>query len=251
MFNVVGNTTDVNIQDQTSPSVIVKMSNIASETVTTALNAIDDTVITVADATGIVIGQYLTMYSVNDNRVYFGTVTNVATLDITLDTPLDFAFPIGTSVTTGISNMAVNGSVTTQIFGVRNTDVSIPLIVDITRIIFTCEATSAVDLSLFGNLASLAKGIVLRKVNGENRNIFNAKNNKELANLMYDFQIYAATNPSQGEDGFVGRLTFAGQNKVGVAIRLGPGEDLQMLVQDNLSTLTSFTALIEGHEVVD
>ena len=89
----------------------------------------------------------------------------------------------------------------------------------------------------------------MRKVDGEQRNIFNAKTNGELANLMYDFDIEAATNPQQGQDGFTGRMTFGGQSKMGVVIRLGQGEDLQMLIQDNLSSLEILEIICEGHIV--
>lgn len=66
---------------------------------------------------------------------------------------------------------------------------------------------------------------------------------------MFDFDIQSAIG--QQQDGFTGRLTFGGQSKMGVVIRLNQGEDLQMLVQDDLSTLDSLSIICEGHTVTD
>jgi hypothetical protein len=37
---------------------------------------------------------------------------------------------------------------------------------------------------------------------------------------------------------------------MGVAIRLGPGEDLEVLIQDDISSLVKFHLIAEGHVVV-
>lgn len=66
---------------------------------------------------------------------------------------------------------------------------------------------------------------------------------------MYDFTVYEASNPSQGIDGFCGRLTFGGQSKLGVVLRVGPDENLQLIVQDDLSYLVDFEIMLEGHVV--
>jgi len=241
---------DVQLQDQHTPILIGKMSVVENQTTLSALSAIDDLTITVTDPTGFATGKYLSIFSVADNRFYLGMVLGVAASVVTIDAPLDFAFPIGSFVTSGFHNMGVNGAVTPVVFGLRNTDEAIGITVDITRLLFTCLADSAIDLSMFGNIAGgITNGVVLRTVDGLYRNIFNVKTNADMKNLMFDFDIVASTNPSQGQDGFTGRLTFAGQNKVGVTIRLAPGEDLQFIVQDDLSTLTHLEITVEGHEV--
>lgn len=241
---------DVNIQDQISTIMIVKMSNLIAETTLKVLGIKDTNSITVTSATGMIVGQYLTIYCAEDNRVFFGTITAIDSLVITLDTPLDFAYPASCSVTTGNTNLAVDGSSTTKIFGVRNTTESIPLSIDITKIKITCITTSAVDLSLFGDITALAKGIILRTVDGVSRNIFNIKTNQELSNIM-TFTPYAALNPAQGVDGFSAEFKIAGQSETGVVIRLDSGDDLQMIIQDNLSDLTSLYVWVIGHVVVD
>ena len=179
--------------------------------------------------------------------------------DIVIDTPIDFDFLTGTFVDISVTDLSTaNGSLASPItFGLRGTGAppGVDLDVDITRIIFTCVASSAVDLTTFCNFLSLTNGLVLRRRNDVQENIFNVKDNGEIAGIMYDFNVSTATNPAQGEDGFVSRLTFAGSSKIGVAIRLPVGDDLELLVQDDLvtaqggETITLLEVVAEGHIV--
>lgn len=238
---------DVAIQDQTTPLIIAKMSKEVAATTLATLGAIDDYSFDVVDATGFIVGQYLSIFSIPDNRFYLANVLTTVSETITVDSPLDFEFPIGSFVTVGNTNMNVDGSVTPQIYGLRNTEESIGSAFDITRIIFKCLTNGAVDLAKFGDLTALTRGIVLRKKDGTYRNVFNVKTNGELKGIMFDFD--SETTVGQGQDGFTGRLTFAGQNKMGVALRLEPGEDIQLLVQDPLGGLVLFEITAEGHVV--
>lgn len=237
------------IQDSTDPLLIVKASQLVIETTLTSATAKDDYVVNVTSVASFVVGQYLTIYSVPDNRVYFSNILAINTLAITLDTPLDFEFPIGSSVSVGSEEMAVNGSVTPQIFGIRNpSGADIPLEINITRLMFKCLTSSAIDLSQFGNInGGLLRGIVVRRVDGTYSNIFNAKTNGDLKSLMFDFDIELAG--VQQQDGFTARLTFAGENKMGAVVRIGADEDLQIIIQDNLTSLESFSVIAEGHQV--
>ena len=254
-FYQSANSQDVNLQDQHTPAIIAKFSVLEEETTLTSTVAIDDLTMTVDDATGFTVGKYVSIFSVADNRFYLGNVVSASGNPVSLDTPIDFAYPSGSNVTAGTTNMAVDGSSTPMIFGLRNTIEAIGATADITRLIFTCLAETPIDLSKFGDLAALVNGIVLRRVDGTYKNIFNVKTNQEIAGLMYDFNPQAATNPAQGQDGFVSRLTFAGQNKIGVTLRLSPGEDLQLIVQDDLETaqaaaqISSLEIIAEGHIV--
>jgi len=239
---------DATIQSSTSPLYVVKFSNIVAETTLTSLTAKDDYIINVTSATGFVVGQYLTIYSIADNRVYFATVLAINTLAITLDRPLDFEFPIGASVSVGSTNMNVNGSVTPQIFGVRNPGVTdIPLEIDISRLMFSSLTASTPQLSDFGDITNgLTRGVVIRAVNGTYRNIVNFKTNMDMKEAMFDLEIQDAA--SQAQDGLTGRFTF---ERLGQVVRIGEGEDLQIIIQDDLTSLTSFEVIAEGSEVVN
>jgi len=242
---------DATLQDSTSPLFIVKASNLVAETTLTTQTAKDDYIVNVASTASFVVGQYLTIYNVAADRVFFSNILAINTLAITLDSPLDFEFVIGSVVSVGTENMNVDGSVTPVVFGVRNpTTADIPSSVDITRIMFKCLTDATVDLSKFGDIAGgLLRGVVVRRVDGEYKNIFNAKTNGDLKNIMFDFDIEVVGQ--QGQDGFTGRLTFAGQNKMGAVIRIGPDEDLQIVIQDDLTSLDRFIVIAEGSGVVD
>jgi len=245
----------VTLQDQTTPTVIVKATNLEQQTTLSAPAVYDASTLTVTSPTGISAGKILTLFDAISLRFSQFEVVGIAGSVVTVDSLIDFAFPAGTYVDVGESNMAVNGSVTPVRFGIRNNFGSPPaqvdLTMDVTRLIFKCTGGSAMDLTTFGDLTKLTNGLLCRKRDGETYNIFNVKNNGEFTGIMYDFQIVAATSPQAGIDGFYGRLTFAGQNKLGVTVRLPIDEDLEFYVQDNLSGLTLLEVVAEGSLVLD
>ena len=251
---------DVNIQDQTTRPIIAKFNRVTNSTTLASDASLEDTTIAVTSATGISVGSYIILFNPIEVKFAFATVTSIAgSPTITLDTPLDFAFPSGTFVDVAVTDIstAIGTLGSPVVFGLRGTGAppGVDLDVDITRIIFTCVANSPVNLIKFCNLARLVNGLVLRRRNDVYENIFNIKDNGEIAGIMFDFNVSVATNPSQGIDGFVSRLTFAGSSKIGVAIRLPIGDDLEVLTQDDLNTaqsgdsITLLEMVAEGHIV--
>jgi len=239
---------DVSIQSSTAPLYVVKFSNVVAETTTTSTNSLDDYVINVNSATGFVVGQYLTIYNPTANRVFFAEVLAINTLAITLDRPLDFPFPSGSEVSVGSTNMNVDGSVTPQIFGIRNPAASdVALEVDISRLMFAMLTASTPQLSDFGDITNgITRGVQIRRVDGTYQNIINFKTNMELKEILYDLQIQTVANNAQ--DGLTARFILTNLEQV---VRIGAGEDLQVVIQDDLTSLTSFTMIAEGSEVTD
>lgn len=245
---------DVNIGDQTTPPLITHFNRVSRSTTLTSAGAVHGISIVVASTNDFVDGAYITLSDPASGRYWVGHQIGAPSGNtITIDTPLDFAFPTATThVAVGTHEMAneVGTLLSPVIYSVRAGEITdVPTTIDITRVIFTCQGPAAVNVSNFCGITALTNGLVLRRVDGTVQNIFNVKTSGDLANIMYDLTIYQASSPVQGVDGFVGRLTFAGQNKMGVAIRIGPGEDLQLMVQDDITGLTSFTAIAEGHVV--
>lgn len=234
-------------QDPTNLPFIAYMNKVEQETTLTVETAIDDMTITVASATGFSAGKYVGIFSFTTGRFYQGRVLSVSDLVITMDTPLDSIFPVDSVVGVGIDDMSVDGSTTTQIFSVRGADPGINVYLDITRLIFECFTETAVTLAKFGDITALTKGIVLRINNGVTYNVFNVKSNGGLAGIMFDLNPY--TSFGLGQNGFIARLTFSGQSEMGSVIRIGPGEELQLLIQDDLSDLQRFRIAVEGHIV--
>ena len=242
----------VYVQDQFSPVVILPMVNVVGATTITADTMIDDRIIGVDSIVDMTIGDHIRIINMNADRYYFGVITDIIGSTIEVDTPFDFVYMSGSEVTFSSKNMNVDGSVTPVVFELRTGSPSIPSKIDITRMIFVCTTASAIDLNKFGDIVGgLRNGIVFRSTDGEIRNIFNVKTNHDLSGLMYDFTVYEASNPAQGIDGFTARLTFSGQNKIGVVLRVDEGDNLQLIVQDDLSSLDNFEIILEGHIVQD
>jgi len=245
---------DVVLQDPTSPLFVVPFTRLIDETILSVSSLLDDYTITIVDASNFNSGELVTIYSPDDNRVFFAKSLSKLGNVISLDTPLDFPFPAGSFVSTGSFALNVDGSVTPQIFGIRNPTVEdVPLSVDITRLMVKFLCNNSLDLSKFGDIVGgITNGIVLRRrgyTDDANRNVFNCKTNANLKQLMYDFEIEAALGNAQ--DGAHGRITFASQGKFGSVIRLKSNEDLQIVIQDDLTSLSTFEILAQGSEVVD
>jgi hypothetical protein len=246
--------TDVNMSDQDTPAIIAPFSQIHHATTTTVETVKEGRTLQVANTGTIAVGDIVSIFHLPSKRYYIGHCLSFTATSILLDTPFDFEYPIGSFVDIGDDNLAVDGSVTPQIFGLRNSSgeapVGIDFTADIVRFVFSCETASSVDLSKFGDIAGgLTNGLVMRKVDGTYQNIFNVHNNAELAGLMFDWTPFSAQNANQGQDGFVARFTMGGQSKIGVVERIRLGEDLQVIVQDALQTIVSLRIMAEGHQV--
>ena len=240
----------VNIQDQTSAPVDIFFQQAKTGVISTVATetAEDDLTLELADASNFTVGDYLGMFRVAGSEFYFGEILSKNVNQVTLDTPIDFAFPVGSVVIGSSRELNVDGSSTTQVYDVRGGGTEE---IDITRIIIKMETSGVPDYSKFGDLTKLVKGIVLRRNNGTMNNIFNVKTNGELANLTFDLDVLQASNPAQGINGLVCRMTFAGQDKHGVAIRLALGDALELLIQDDLRAIDSFRIIAQGHIVTD
>lgn len=170
-------------------------------------------------------------------------IVSIATDVITVDTPLDRAWD-GTHPH-GLTDMAVDGSTTPQIFHVT---LSSSIAIHVTRIIVHIEDNSAMDDGKFGALSALTNGVVVRVyrvATGKYETIINAKTNGEWAQRAYDVS-YADNAPS-GTYGFRVRRAFGGEDKAGSAILLEPGDAFQVVVQDDLTDLLGFGLAVQGH----
>lgn len=244
----------VNIQDQTSPTVIIPANEVIVSSTLTAPTTIDTYTCDVTSSVGMSTGNLLVLTSTIAapvNRFYWGRITNIDLNQITVGTPFDYAYEAGQQASATTTNMAVNGAITRRIFSLRAAEPvgGIDVTVDVTRIIFQCRTATTPILSDFGDITNgLLNGLTCRKTDGTYENIFTVRTNDEIQGVAYDLDFKSVTG--QGQAGFSARLTFGGQNKLGVVKRIGPGEDLQFLISDNLSTLENLQIMIMGHIVV-
>lgn len=243
----------VNVQDQTTPPIDALFAQsisdftLSADTVASGIivgSLVYDFVATAAH--GIAPADEILLIDVVGNRSFFAKVLSVAVNTITVDRPIDHVFPFATALGRIVTTeMAVNGSVTPQIFSLRSGAVP----TDITRTIMTMLSASSMDDGLFGSLGALTRGLVLRIVNTYQKTIFCFKTNGEIKQFCYDVD-YSDKAPA-GLYGLTARLTFAGQDKHGVTLRIQDTDVIQWVVQDNLTGLTSLKLSAEGHLVTD
>ena len=195
---------------------------------------------------GLIAGDEILIAENGDTpRSYNGKVLSVATDVLTMDTPVDTVFSaVGAIVIQTTKEMTIDGETTVQKFDIPNSsDVEF----HITRIILHITGDSEMDDAKFGNLTALDRGIVFRQKfsDGSYNNIFNVKNNGEFGELAYDLTYQDAAK--HGTYGLHCRMSFGSVAKHGTVLRIGNGEALELLVQDNLEDLDSFRIMVQGH----
>jgi len=144
----------------------------------------------------------------------------------------------------------VDGSTTDQVFGITNV---FNESVDIVRFMWHCTSNEDMDDGRFCRIDSpgLEKGIVLRKLTSKGYyiNYWNIKNNGEWNELAFDTQYTDKGKRPNQIYSFASRLTYGGQSKHGVVIRLEPGESIELVIQDDLTDIPSASMMVEGHFV--
>lgn len=210
----------------------------------TASPALDALVINVTASHGLVAGNLV--YIVQSGVYYLGTVLSVNTNAITLDTPLNSAFDHTAShyVLRLTDAMNVNGSSTAVKFAITPPT---SMIWSINRLIVFMTFSSAGDDGLFGNIAALTRGVVLRLCNGTRQNKANFKTNGELAAICESLS-YVARSGGQGSYGLRATYSISSQNTGGNSFVLdgSASEKLELIVQDDISSLTTFKCFAQG-----
>lgn len=236
-------------QDQTSPVVDLAFHRNLN-TFTLAANTVLDTNTFTAEPSHLITIGNSICFLEGANFSQFNVLDVVANV-ITIDSPMDKVYtPSGTSIhhTFDMRFLGTAGSPGTYIIK--------PLpgqSWDITRVIFVIESTANnMDFTGFGSIAPLINGCVLRKKDGDRQNYFNWKTNGDFINRSFDHNFQSKTGG--GGSGFTARSTFASPGRRGVAIRLtgDSGDELQVLVQDDLTgaSLTKVFMIAQGHVVV-
>lgn len=245
----------VRSQDQTTDPIDLYFVNPLSQT-TLGVDAVVDGSnrnITLTDATGFVDGNFVGLISGDGSGRFMWAVQIGAPTGnvIELQCPIDYAFPAASSSVLRTSgNMAVNGSVTTQIFQVG--PVGDVIDIDVTRINAYMVDNSSMDDSMFGAIpGGLTYGIALRKKyqDGTLKNYWQARTNGALAMIAGGDLTYTDRAGGAGEYGARIRSTWNGPEKHGVVVRLTEGDKLELLVQDDLSSMIDFYMMAQGQVV--
>ncbi|MCK5603938.1 hypothetical protein KAR91_18770 [Candidatus Pacearchaeota archaeon] len=237
----------INIQDQTTEIIDLHMEQHLGDITLSANTAIDDTDVDVVAGHGAIAGNALCF--AESGRHSQVIVLSATATNIVFDTPLDFAYTTSADVCRAEIDMAVDGSSVSQIYRIKPPTGAEW---DIVRVLFHIEDTTAMDDGTFGGATALTNGLVLRVKNGITKNIFNVKTNGDFAERAYDRE-YVAKPPAGTGHAMNVRRTFGGQDKNGVVIRLNGdnGDELQIIIQDDLTDLDVFHSIVQGHVVTD
>ena len=241
----------INIQDQHTDVINLLMCSELGTPVLASPIAVEDWSAVFEPGHGFTVGDLLIIR--NGTKYYSGFVLVVATNTITVDTPFNTTYIVSDVVKRCSANIALlNGSVTRQTvlsYGPSGADL------DITgfKVYIEGADTTAMDDGLFGNISALTRGVVMRASGhgGGWITLGNVKTNSDLAMMVYDL-VYPAKAPA-GIVSMRARGRFAGQQNLGVTIRLhggtDPREELQLIIQDDLTGLAKFYVVIQGHVV--
>lgn len=252
-LSIVAQIVDVYLQDQHTEIIDLHVSRQIQEISIASNTALNDRTITITSSLEPTNGNIICLKEAT--AFYQGEIlshsANGDDWDITLDTPLDYAYTTSGGCSERSIDLNVNGSVTPIEFTVSPADLAFNTKWDITRMLITINDATAMDDGKFGGVNALTNGIVIRVENSYTKNIFNAKTNGDLASHMYDVQYIDATLGPGGQYALRGRRSFSGQDKNGVVIRLNANTDdaFKVVVQDDLTGLTKFHIIIQGHIV--
>lgn len=240
----------VYIQDQTTGALDLPFLSDINTTTLAADTSIDDRTVTLTTGHGAVVGNILEVADDNNGSNYIQSeILGVAGDDVTIDSPINKNY-LAASSTVIISkkDMNVDGSVTPAIYAVKPLSGQVG---DMVRVICAITDNAAMDFETFGGIPKLTNGIVLRVKNpdGSYRHLANFKTNGEIAS--YSFDTKYETNNGGGVRGFTARMTWGGQTKHGVVVRLDGnlGEELQIVIQDDLTALQNMIWIAQGSEI--
>lgn len=235
---------DAYIQDQFTEEVNIYFHIDKLTTALTNDTAIDDIDITVDSVVGVIAGYIIVIYE--GERKFQSIVKSILGNVITMVSPLDFAFTAGAIIHFGIFNLAVNGSVTPQIAHFMTPpDVKY----DIYTINFFITDDAAMDSAKFGGIPALTNGILLKHKNGKIKNLMLVYNNHGFSEQGCTIE-YDPKAPA-GVYGFEAKKNYKVVSGVSLRLVGSTDDDLEIIIQDDLTDLKSFTATVQGHVVED
>lgn len=250
----MGSTGDVYVQDQTTDRLSLFLGQVL-DTVTVITNTTKDAEAVNIETTGSLptIGNFLCMQEQGKiTQVEITDVTLIAGNQYTLDIAVPLDYPYTTAGGCFIQNvdMNVNGSVTAVNFAVAPQG---KYRWDITRMMIGMVLATAGDDGKFGNLSALTTGLFMRKEDSENsQNLMNIKDNSDFRLEGYDVE-YPPRSGGGGDYGMAARISYSGQAKAGVVIRLSgkTGDSYRATVRSDLLLIGKFRIKVQGHVVSD
>jgi hypothetical protein len=204
-----------------------------------------DTSMTLTSVAGLAIGGELKMTEGSIQELGILVITNIVANLVTIDRPFANDYTTAAEVAEVTTNMNVVGTLAApQIFQV---DPPSGVIWQFTRLLPTITDVTAMDDGKFGGVTALTNGVTLRAITSAGRiAVFgNWKTNGDMRADMYNVD-YLAKAPA-GQYGLGGRWTFTASEVVAEIDGNGtPLQQLEVLIQDDLSGLTTFKMKGQG-----
>ncbi len=212
---------------------------VATPTISSSTN-IDDVVLNVVSSAGVVVDQAITIYE--GVNMFQSLVTGITGTTITISSPLDFAFTTLALVECGDWNLAVDGSITPQVYKIK-----IPTITTahIHTVNISILDSSDMDDSTFGGLPQLTNGILFRFVDTIEKNLALIVNNIGFWESGFDTN-YADKAPA-GQYGFKARRDIWKANGTVLQLIGSTNDEFQIHVRDDLTGLDLLACTINGH----
>jgi hypothetical protein len=189
----------------------------------------------------LVVNNYVAL--IEDGVPFQAKVLGVNTNTITLDSPFDRVYSVSTVGARTTIDMNVNGSTTPVIFNINPIQRAKW---HINGVVIQITSTSAMDDSKFGGITALSKGLLLRHKNRHFYNISNVKSNGDF--ILRNYSVQYSDKAPAGVFGLKAEKVFNGHNGNGSAICLRGDtlNELQIIVQDNLTGLSRIQAMAFG-----
>jgi hypothetical protein len=234
---------DVAIQDQYTEIINLYMCNVQGTTALTEDVDLYATSLSVANATGAIVGNCI---NISENgRVFQSIVTVVDGTTITIASGTDQAFTTNAVVCFAEWDFAqADGSTTPLIYKICP---PAGAVWDLTKLNFSITDGIEMDDGKFGGITALTNGLIFRVVDGYTKQMGIITNNAGFREYGFD-TVY---NDRAGGTGVYGYNGFLRITDNGVVMRLNGdnGDEFQIIVRDNLTALTKLAFVIQGHTV--
>ena len=243
-FDKTNNAISVLPQDPEYIGFNLYLCNILAETTLATLAVVNAKSVTVTSGTGALVGDCINIRQ--GTKIFQSIITVVSGNVITFASPLDNAFTVGALICFAEWNLSANGSVTPKVYKVCPPPNAR---FHIASISITMTDAAVMHEGLFGNIARLTKGIIGRRTDGQISNYFLISNNVGFFQNGYE-TYYPAKAPS-GVYSFNARKKFMEIHGNVIALEGITADELQIIVQDDLTGIDEFTVTVQGHIVED
>lgn len=202
-----------------------------------------DTTINVTNAAAFSVGDKIRLEEdpLAEQGILF--ITAIVANAVTLDRPIANDYTTAAEIEIVENNMSlVVGSVASPI-SYRITPPT-GAVWQMTRVLISITSTTAMDDAKFGGIPALTNGVVIKgETSVRTAVVTNWKSNTDMINDMFDIE-YSSKAPA-GSNGLRGRWTFTKAEFI-IEMDGDNGDFSEILIQDDLTALSTFTIKAQG-----